>query len=84
MSNRTLPICEELRAMARDPIGCGLVREWPVNPQGYEAASLIEELYEALERALENIQGCLEGEDLPSIVIMNKAKAALEKARGEQ
>ena len=41
------------------------------------------ELLEALANALENIEGCLVGQDLPSMIIRDKARAAIRKARGD-
>ena len=41
------------------------------------------ELLEALANALENIEGCLVGQDLPSMIIRDKARAAIRKARGQ-
>lgn len=41
------------------------------------------ELYEALKYAADNIDGCLRGDDLPSLVIRDKARAALAKAQSE-
>lgn len=41
------------------------------------------ELYEALEWALENIQGMIDENDIPSIVIRDRARTALAKARGD-
>ena len=37
-------LVERLRAVESDPIGCGLARNWYRNPDGPEAADLIESL----------------------------------------
>lgn len=42
-------IQERLRAIHSDPIGCGLVRQWHVNPDGPEAADFIDTLLKRIE-----------------------------------
>lgn len=71
--------------------GHSLAAVWPESLRGrkFDAkanAFLIAaapELYEALKWALENIQGMIDEDDIPSFVIRDQARAALAKARGE-
>lgn len=47
-----LRICEKLRTTHR--VTYGTPREWPINPDGPQAADLIQELHDALFGVVEN------------------------------
>lgn len=46
-------ICERLRKVVGEPIGAGLARNWLANPDGLEAADLIETLAAERDRLVE-------------------------------
>lgn len=48
-----------------------------------DIAELNAELLECLRYAVDNIQGIADGNDAPSIVIRERARAAIAKAEGE-
>ena len=48
-------ICERLRKVVGEPIGAGLARNWLANPDGLEAADLIE----TQAALLEEVEGVL-------------------------
>lgn len=84
MNKDKLVIVERLRKIEIDPIGEGLARNWHRNPDGPEAAAMIEALYEALLGCEAYFETLEETGDEKHPAMLKLIRGPLALARGEQ